>query len=177
MAHKDYVSRGKAKQSPPPKPPVPWMRIIITLALIIGFATFLWFIKDNAPEPAPGSTQSTDRRQQPEPLPEPPEEEWEFIETLPNRTVEVETPEIETSDVPWLMQCASFKQRPQAEEMRAKIAFAGLEAQIRATNGSNGLWYRVILGPYESKRNAERDRHRLQDVNINTCQIWHWNLD
>ena len=111
-----------------------------------------------------------------ETLPELPEEEWEYIKTLPGYEVEVEVKEQEKSDKRYLMQCASFRTRAQAEEMKAKIAFQGLEALIRHSTGSNGDWFRVILGPYESKRDAEKAKHSLRKVNIATCQIWYWNL-
>ena len=97
-----------------------------------------------------------------ESLPELPEEEWEYIKTLPGYEVEVEVREQEKSDKRYLMQCASFRTRAQAEEMKAKIAFQGLEALIRHSTGSNGDWFRVILGPYESKRDAEKAKHSLR---------------
>ncbi len=84
--------------------------------------------------------------------------------------------EQEKSDKRYLMQCASFRTRAQADEMRAKIAFQGLEAQIRHSDGANGEWFRVILGPFDAKRDAERAKHALRKVNITTCQIWFWNL-
>ncbi|WP_088329452.1 SPOR domain-containing protein [Lacimicrobium sp. SS2-24] len=175
MAHKDYVSRGRSPKTPPPKAPVPWLRIIVTLALILAFAYFLWSIRNSAQEQpqAPTSVQSEPQ----EALPEPPQEEWEFVETLPQQTVEVELPDEVESDVRWLMQCGSFRSDDQAEQMRAKIAFQGLESQIRPSEGANGRWYRVILGPYDRKRAAERDRHAIQKTGITTCQIWNWNLD
>lgn len=175
MAHKDYVSRGRSAKAPPPKAPVPWLRIIVTLALIIAFAYFLWSIRNSAEE-QPEVLQEPEKEQQ-EALPAPPEEEWEFVETLPQQTVEVELPEEVDSDIRWLMQCGSFRSADQAEQMRAKIAFQGLESQIRPSDGKNGRWYRVILGPYDRKRAAERDRHAIQKTGITTCQVWNWNLD
>lgn len=174
MAPKDYVSRGRAKKAKAPEPttPLPWLRIGITLALVAGFAAFLWSIKDRA-ETAP--SQSADQPRVEEALPEIPEEEWEFMTLLPDTTVEVEVPEEEASDVRYLMQCGSFRTLQQAEAMKAKIAFQGLESQIKASNGKNGLWHRVVLGPYETKRSAERDRHKLQRSSITTCRIWLWN--
>ena len=54
MAHKDYVARGRnPKKAPEPeKRPLPWLRIIITLALLLGFGYFLWSINDKAEDPA-----------------------------------------------------------------------------------------------------------------------------
>ena len=196
MAQRDYVSRGRSPQKKKPagkgrKParsaqsnaqsnaPVsgklPIVRLVGVFALVIGFGAFLWSIKDNVEDDV--DTQAS-RPVAPteETLPELPEEEWEYIKTLPGYEVEVEVKEQEKSDKRYLMQCASFRTRAQAEEMKAKIAFQGLEALIRQSSGSNGEWFRVILGPFESKRDAEKAKHSLRKVNIATCQIWFWNL-
>ena len=58
--------------------------------------------------------------------------------------------------------------------MKALIAFQGLTAQVRQTQGTKGTWYKVVLGPYDTKRAAERERHALQRAGINGCQIWYW---
>ncbi|MDF2180111.1 SPOR domain-containing protein [Aliiglaciecola sp. CAU 1673] len=178
MAQRDYVARGRAKQTPPPKPPLPWIRIIITLGLILGFAYFLWHIKDSADTtPAANSKQPVQQQEQVDVLPKPPKEKWEFIEELPNRTVEVEVPEDTGPTRRYLLQCGSFREANQAETMRARLAFQGIESQVRPSEGKNGRWHRVVLGPYENKRAAEKDRHAIQRLGITTCQLWNWNLD
>ncbi|WP_416306461.1 SPOR domain-containing protein [Neptunicella sp. SCSIO 80796] len=177
MAPKDYVSRGKsAAPSQPEKPPLPWLRIVITTALIAGFGYFLWSIKGTSPQ----TEQKKDviaTQQQVDPLPEVPKEEWEFIDALDHQNIEVDVPEPkEDSDPrPYKMQCGSFKLKSQAEEMKAKLAFGGLEADVSASNGKNGLWYRVAVGPIEDKRTAERKKHQARKLGIATCQIWRWN--
>ena len=192
MAQRDYVSRGRPPQKKKPNnknnqrkqvkqskqgavASFPIVRLVIVVVLLIGFGVFLWSIKDNA------STEVDTEIARPvapteEALPELPEEEWEYIRTLPGYEVEVDVEAQEKSDKRYLMQCASFRTRAQAEEMKAKIAFQGLEALIRHSSGSSGDWFRVILGPYESKRDAEKAKHSLRKVNIATCQIWYWNL-
>lgn len=200
MAQRDYVSRGRSQKNKktPKKAPgnansranshassrqssapslhtLPVFRIAIIIALVLGFGVFLWSIKDNVEDNV--DTQAA-RPVAPteEALPKLPEEEWEYIKTLPGYEVEVDVQAQEKSDKRYLMQCASFRTRAQAEEMKAKIAFQGLEALIRQSTGSNGDWFRVILGPFESKRDAEKAKHSLRKVNIATCQIWYWNL-
>ncbi|XLP06855.1 SPOR domain-containing protein [Alteromonas marina] len=192
MAQRDYVSRGrstqKKKSSAKGRKPAGnaqvngavaakllIIRIVGVFALVIGFGVFLWSIKDNVEEDVDTQV-SRPIAPTEESLPELPEEEWEYIKTLPGYEVEVEVKEQEKSDKRYLMQCASFRTRAQAEEMKAKIAFQGLEALIKQSSGSNGEWFRVILGPYESKRDAEKAKHSLRKVNIATCQIWYWNL-
>ena len=109
-------------------------------------------------------------------MPDIPEEEWEFIKSLPEFTVKIEQKEQDAPTVRRLIQCGSFRKNEQAQELKANIAFQGLEALIRQSSGSNGEWFRVILGPFESKRDAEKAKHSLRKVNIATCQIWYWNL-
>ena len=109
-------------------------------------------------------------------MPDIPEEEWEFIKSLPEFTVKIEQKEQDAPTVRRLIQCGSFRKNEQAQELKANIAFQGLEAQVRSSKGSSGVWYRVILGPYDSKRLAEKHRHTLQRAKINGCKIWNWNL-
>lgn len=187
---KDYVNRprptrkkaparspGRAGRTPPPAKPK-WPKLVIVALLVGGFASLLWWMQSTADklpdEPAPQAQPKPTPQQRKDPLPPKPEEEWRFIEELENKTVEVDVPEQPESEGPYVMQCGSFHSAEQAEAMKAKIAFAGLESQVRATEGKNGLWYRVILGPYERKRRAESDRHKIQRAQINTCRIWKW---
>lgn len=178
MAHKDYVARGRAskkKSAPAPTRKLPWLRILVTLVLVFGFAYFLWNIKDKAPTTAePAEPQQVIINE--DPLPELEEEEWEFIKSLPYVTVEIDESEQAESERRYLMQCGSFRDESQAQEMRANIAFQGLEAQVRPSEGKTGLWHRVILGPYDLRRQAEKDRHVLRRNKITTCKIWTWNL-
>jgi cell division protein FtsN len=109
-----------------------------------------------------------------EPLPPPPKEDWTYFEELESKTVEVDLPPPEPSQGPYQMQCASFRSREQAEALKARIAFQGKEAMVREVSGKNGVWFKVVLGPYEKKRTAEKDRHVLSRAGISTCKIWKW---
>jgi cell division protein FtsN len=177
MAPKDYVSRGRStKKAPPPPPSLPWVRIVVTLVLVTGFMGFLWVIKDKGGESPPidGASQAEQKSEAEDELPEMTKEEWAFIKTLPEYSVEVEAREQQARERPYLMQCGSFRRESQAQEMKAKIAFLGLIAQVKPSDGNSGRWHRVILGPYASKRQAERDRHAIRQSGIRTCRIWDW---
>jgi len=197
MSTRDYVRRGKpsAKRKPAaqkraPAPAgrrVPWLALSLSLAGIAAFGWFLYQIdgsaKTSAPTPqqlssaAGGTHPATATPTQPappSPEPAPPKEEWQYMKELPEKRVEVEVPEIKQETRPYLMQCGSFRRRGQAEELKANIAFQGLSSEVRESNGKNGTWFRVVLGPYERKRLAEKDRHILARAKIRTCQIWFW---
>ncbi|HIP76729.1 MAG TPA: cell division protein [Psychromonas hadalis] len=105
-----------------------------------------------------------------EALPEKPEPNWSYETNLKTKEVVVDIPEKKKSTREYQMQCGSFKRETDAQSLKAKIAFQGLNSQVKKT----GSWYRVILGPYKRKRTAEKERHKLQRAKINGCQVWLW---
>ena len=166
-------------------PLIPWLLAIV---LVSGFGYFLWTIKGSSEDVAPAintATKSTATDKQatkpavakkdPNALPPKPQEEWTYLEELENKSVDVDVPNsgVVSSGL-YQMQCGSFPQESQANEMKARIAFMGMEALVKRSEGTNGVWYRVVLGPFESKRDGERGRHKMQKAGINTCQIWLW---
>ena len=185
MAHQDYVSRprnsNKNKKNNPYKNGEQPTAInfktkfiaAITIIALIGFGYLLWIIKDN--QPSVNVTQQTGQilPKSEVKLPEPPKEKWSYRKDLADKKVEEGQYEI-VDKGPWKMQCASFKSNVQAQELKAKIAFLGIESKVDKSQGKNGVWYKVILGPYKRKRNAEKDRHKLKRNKVNYCQIWLW---
>jgi cell division protein FtsN len=182
MAQRDYVARSQKKRQPTkkrkPVQSVAWFKVVLAILVVASFVTGLWYLKDAGSEA--GAQQNgaasnvvesegdsgtdvensavSSLENEKDPLPMLAEEEWE----LPS------------SDRRYLMQCGSFRKQSQAEELKAKIAFQGLESQVLESKGSKGIWFRVVLGPYETKRDAERARHALRSAKVNRCQIWNW---
>lgn len=190
MPQKDYVkasrpkakpkarpaaSRSNARHSSAPAPRRPWLLFVATFLLLACFVYFLWFLNNQPAEqpavPVPPRTVTETKKDE---LPaRPTEEPYQYIKELENREVRVEVTEQQQRG-PFQMQCGSFRQEQQAESMKAQIAFAGFPSTVRRTEGENGVWFRVVLGPYESRRQATSDRNRLRQQGINTCQIWNW---
>ncbi|MFB9136439.1 cell division protein FtsN [Vibrio olivae] len=181
MANKDYVKRGRgasaakkpARKNTPPRKP--WRSGLIALVLAGAFGYGL-YILSNDPEPPKPVVQEVETQPIVKPkapkqtLPPPPEEKWDYVESLPKREIEVQAKEQVVSEIPYVMQCGAFKTMQQAEERKANIAFQGLSSKIRKKETSS--WYRVTLGPYKFKRDAERDKHKLQRAKIEPCAIW-----
>jgi cell division protein FtsN len=168
-----------------------WIKIAISLVIVGLFIFGLFRLqsinssdeasdKNNSTEPVlekfeiinPDDSLEVSEDNSQAPLPVLGEEEWAYIDSLPDYSVEVDATGPLESTKEYIMQCGSFRQNESAQELRAIIAFQGLESRILTSNGKNGLWYRVVLGPYERKRNAERHRHILRDANVNGCKIW-----
>lgn len=182
MAPQDYVSRPKPnKKNSPYKndaqaAPAMSLKLKVTLITTIflasAFGYGLWTLsKTPVPEtPAPVISKPAPKEEE---IPAPPQEKWKYMEELKNKEVEVGEYEV-TNKGPYQMQCGSFRTKEQAEVLKAKIAFAGITSEVRQTKGKNGTWYKVILGPYERKRLAEKDKHQLKNNQINYCQIWLW---
>ncbi|SEG66397.1 SPOR domain-containing protein, partial [Vibrio hangzhouensis] len=63
-----------------------------------------------------------------------------------------------------------YKTLAQAEARKLDIAFQGISSTIRKKENSS--WFRIVLGPYKWKRDAERDKHKLQRAKIEPCAIW-----
>ncbi len=188
MPQKDYVrasrpkpaskAKGKSSSSRNNKATAsqqkPWLLIALVAAVLAAFIYGLWFLQQQpavVPEPATAAPASTVKKD--ELPPKPAGEPYQYIEELKNKEVTVEVTEQRRSG-PAQLQCGSFRQQQQAEAMKAQIAFAGITADVRRTEGSNGVWYRVVLGPYESRRIATVDMNRLRQIGINTCQVRNW---
>ncbi|EJI85078.1 sporulation related protein [Alishewanella aestuarii B11] len=184
MPQKDYVratrpkapAKGQARGSRAKAPAAtnkPWLLIALTLLTLSVFVYGLWFLKQqpvSSSQPAAAPVKAPAKDELP---PKPQSEPYQYIKELENREITVEVPEQQRS-VPAVLQCGSFRQQGQAEQMKAQIAFAGITADVRRTEGSNGVWFRVVVGPYESRRAATADMNRLRQMGINTCQVRNW---
>lgn len=187
MATKDYANRtlkgnkkprSSSKSKGTHKKRIPWLLSAIVILFILAFSYFLWSLKSDPVKtatPVVETLPDPHKTKEIKALPPKPKEQWTYLKELENKQVEVDLPTVSTKPSrPYQIQCASFRLESQADELRAKIAFQGLEAQVKKVQGTSGVWYKVILGPYERKRLAERQRHILQRGKINGCQIWLW---
>ncbi|MCG9695465.1 SPOR domain-containing protein [Shewanella sp. Isolate11] len=188
MSNRDYANRkparksratgGRRKTAKPAPKRFPFLLFLITAGLLGGFGYFLWSINNSASDAEPTLVEPVSKpkvtKKDPNALPPKPKEEWTYQQELENKQVEVDIPENTAPTRPYQMQCGSFRKQSQADEMKAMIAFQGLEAQVRRVEGNSGVWYKVVLGPYDRKRVAEKQRHILQRGGLNGCQIWFW---
>ena len=71
----------------------------------------------------------------------------------------------------YLLQAGSFRDREDADRLRAELILQGHEAMIKEVEQASGYWHRVILGPYESERDLTRAKNKLAEANIESIQL------
>lgn len=169
----------------------PWSVLIIGLACgAVLTALFLGY-RENEPgsfgsgirslmEHDPGQRQQAANpppREASEPAPE---VKLDYHEVLPNidqvisesDPVVEQAPREERPDHEYILQAGSYRSEKDAESMKAKLLLSGFEPVIqRVEIRSQGTYYRVRLGPYQSKRRLQVDRKRLADQGINTMAV------
>lgn len=189
MTHQDYVKRPQApkkKKNAPTanKNEAPQHQangsvknkfIVIIILIIVSATSYgLWLLKHDPKTKEPVKIEAKEENKKTEKaIPKPPKEKWAYRDALENKEIEVGEYQIKDRG-PYKMQCGSFRTLKQAQVLKANIAFTGIEAAIQQSAGKNGTWYKVVLGPYERKRAAEKDKHKLKNNNVNYCQIWLW---
>ncbi|MDX1635540.1 MAG: SPOR domain-containing protein, partial [Marinobacter sp.] len=97
---------------------------------------------------------------------------FRFYDILPDS--EVVPPKVEEySPAPadpntsYLVQTGSFRSHQDAERQRAQIAFQGLRARVDRIDLDNGsTWYRVNVGPFDSRSQMNAAIDKLVAINI-----------
>jgi cell division protein FtsN len=73
---------------------------------------------------------------------------------------------------PLYLQAGAYQNESDAEAMKAKIAFAGFEANVKSVNvASKGTLYRVRLGPYKSQDEVNRIKTVLSQNGISAAVV------
>ena len=141
--------------------------------LLIGVASMAWLTTPREPpavtlsEPAATTDESSGTKPQ-----------YDFFTVLPNQhrdwASDVEPAGLSENaadgDV-YLLQAGSFRLQKDADRRRAELALLGLTAAIEETRGDNGLWFRVYVGPFESRSAMARARSITAQQSIDTLLL------
>ena len=77
-----------------------------------------------------------------------------------------------TARVVYYLQAGAFQQAADADNLKARLALAGLEAQIQtATLPDNSIWHRVRLGPYSNAPDLDKAKVALKENKIEATVI------
>lgn len=79
---------------------------------------------------------------------------------------------VKSADETLFLQAGAFQNIADAENMKAKIAFAGFEASVKPVNlPEKGTLYRVRLGPYKSQDEANRVKGVLSQNGVSASVV------
>ena len=148
--------------------------------LISGvFLSFLLYLGTLAPEHPGGAPNSAEA--------EPPAEDntpkprFDFYTMLPEHSIEVEadpeqvartrTQEETSGSEYYLLQAGSFRNAEDADRRRGELILLGLEPRIEESTGGNGRWYRVYVGPFDSRTSMAKARSLTTAENIETLLL------
>lgn len=152
------------------------MKWIFSLATVGGFIGFIVYL--NSVPPSSGPQQSpTAKESVPAPAAKTVKQEekrpgFRFYEMLPESEVippkvEEYTPGPTKQDFDYLVQSGSFRSKEDAERQRAQIAFQGLRAGVqRIELDSGSVWYRVNVGPFNTRSQMSSAIDKLVSINI-----------
>lgn len=182
---RDYAAQSRASNNKRRKPtasrraapaavsPWRWYFAGVISGLVLGLAMYLVTLP-----PGPGEI---DERSAAEAAPEaPPRARFDFYTILPEQTIDVEVEPADvaqprsttaaTSEV-YLLQAGSFRQREDADRRRAELLLLGLEPRVEESSSDNGRWFRVFLGPYDTRASMSRARSLTAGQDIDTLLL------
>ena len=71
----------------------------------------------------------------------------------------------------YLLQAGSFRQEADADRRRGELALLGLEATVEPSENDSGRWYRVYLGPFDSRSDMARARSLTAQADMDTLLL------
>lgn len=118
--------------------------------------------------PPAGLPQTTARPAEPEGKPR-----FDFYEILPGKQEPAAHRDAKEQEREMTyLQAGAFQKSSDADNLKARLALAGLEAQIQtATLSDNSVWHRVRLGPYATTAELDRARAVLRENKIEPSVI------
>jgi cell division protein FtsN len=93
-------------------------------------------------------------------------------EVVPDKDVSRASPSSGASRVVYYLQAGAFQNASDADNLKARLALAGLEAQIQtATLPDKSVWHRVRMGPYTNAQELDKVRTALKENKIENAVI------
>jgi cell division protein FtsN len=79
---------------------------------------------------------------------------------------------IEESDALYLIQVSSFKNEADAESLKVNLMLLNFEVFTEVYEKStDDVWYRVVVGPFASRRESSQARKKLADNNYDSLLL------
>ncbi len=190
MARRDYKHRASRKKQ---KQVSAWVWLLV--GYLAGAATvgFVWLKYGSGADNGrwlgdrPPRMKHKTAHKPPAPKKKPvPPPNFDFYNLLPDQEVVVPDEELNRpSSVPantaqqnpklsarrYLLQVGSVRTEAEADALKAKLAFLGLQAQVSHVKIKGVDWYRVRLGPFSNPAEVQKMRKRLAEKGYKALPI------
>ncbi|HHL45021.1 MAG TPA: SPOR domain-containing protein [Gammaproteobacteria bacterium] len=194
MAKQQRRTPRNSKQS---TPGWAWLLAGLVAGLFVAFLVYLQGQRDTQPQLPPIPRQSESKPQQPQLPPvaaeKPAKPRFDFYTILPEMEIPVPEPDPEPRISPpprpaapqqpspptvkqagvtaYVLQLGSFRNRADADRLKAKITMLGFEPHIQTVNINGSDWYRVRIGPYSNSVRIAEVRHRLRENELDAILL------
>jgi cell division protein FtsN len=159
--------RTPAETSPP------WAWFLGGLFCGVILSGLLWLAWQQPPAAPPGTGEA-----QLEPEEQRPQPSFDFYTLLPEQRIDIgldpESIATATPDQPrdqYLLQAGSFQRPEDADRRRAELLLLGLDARVEEASGDNGRWFRVYIGPFDSRSRLASARSLTAQQGIDTLLL------
>jgi len=71
----------------------------------------------------------------------------------------------------WFVQAAALASQPAAQQLADRLSKSGLSPFVERVEGSDGVLYRVRMGPYTSKEGASKTRRHLKALGVESATV------
>lgn len=162
-----------------------WTGLALGLALGLAVAVGVWRLKSAVPvdpaaararKPAPQSA-----RDEADKEPPPRGTEYTFYDRLKNYELVIPEkdkdvrrdlkPAPETRPGTYVLQAGSYRNFPDADAVRARLALQGVESKVQKVTVDADTWHRVRIGPITNLDELNRIRTRLRQADVDALVI------
>ena len=140
---------------------------LVGAAIVILAAYAPDYLSENSPGGGASQRPATDQTEPARPM------QFEFPDMLKDTEVLADpepyaVPSTSSGDQPevWHIQAASFREKADAEVLRARLLLDNLPATTEVSQANGSQWYRVVLGPFSRRVDANRAMTRLREQGI-----------
>lgn len=112
----------------------------------------------------------------------PVEPHFDFYTILPSVEVVIPDHELKTrireeklgegdKNAKYIMQAGSFRDSPEAEQLKAKLTAMGIESRVEKAKVGEVIWYRVKVGPYAGMTSVMAIKSQLRDKGVDAIVL------
>lgn len=194
---RDYAKSSKREKKPGQLPGWAWMLGGLAIGLFVAFLVYL----NNSTHPSQKNAlvkafketmkDAREVRQEKETAPPPPPKSqpetaekpkpsFDFYYILPELEVAVPEQELAAKSqkpaaadekIEYILQAGSFREHEQADQLKAKLALQGIDANIQSVQINQDTWHRVRIGPIRNMTTLNSTLKRLKDNNISAIVV------